>query len=57
MRHFARAGFQFLRADHGATMVEYGIVILIVAVLAVAAVKEIGHKVSKGFQSINSQLP
>jgi len=38
-------------------MVEYGLLILIIGVLCVLAVKEIGNKVSKGFESINANVP
>ena len=52
-----RAVRAFLRDDSGATLVEYGLLILIIAVLAVVTVRNIGGKVSKGFESINSNLP
>jgi Flp pilus assembly pilin Flp len=52
-----RSAIRFLRGEDGATLVEYGIVILIVACLAVLTVKQIGSKVSRGFESVNSQLP
>lgn len=38
-------------------MVEYGLLILIIAVLAVLTVRNIGAKVSKGFESVNANLP
>jgi len=52
-----RAVRRFLDEDHGATLVEYGLLILIIACLAVVTVKQIGGKVSKGFESLNSGLP
>jgi pilus assembly protein Flp/PilA len=57
MRHATRAVRTFLRDDSGATMVEYGLLILIIAVLAVVTVRTIGGKVSKGFESVNANLP
>jgi Flp pilus assembly pilin Flp len=57
MRLAPRAVRTFLNDEHGATLVEYGLLILIVGVLCVLAVKEIGHKVSKGFESINANMP
>ena len=57
MRLVPRAVRTFFRDESGATMVEYGLLILIIAVLAVVTVRSIGGKVSKGFESINSNLP
>jgi len=57
MRLATRAVRTFLDEEHGATMVEYGLLILIIGVLCVLAVKEIGNKVSKGFESINANVP
>jgi Flp pilus assembly pilin Flp len=57
MRLLGRAIRAFAQDDEAATLVEYGILILIVACLAVLTVKQIGAKVSKGFESVNSQLP
>jgi len=57
MRHELRAVRTFLRDDCGATMVEYGLLLLIIAVLAVVTVRTIGGKVSKGFESINTNFP
>ena len=57
MRLATRAVRTFLRDERGATMVEYGLLILIIAALAVVTVKSIGGKVSKGFESINANLP
>ena len=57
MRLAMRAVRAFLREENGATMVEYGLLILIIAVLAVVTVRSIGGKVSKGFESINTNLP
>jgi len=57
MRHATRVVRAFLVDDEGATLVEYGLLILIIGVLAVLTVKQIGGKVSKGFESINSNLP
>jgi pilus assembly protein Flp/PilA len=57
MRLATRAVHAFVRDEGGATLVEYGLLILIIAVLAVVTVRSIGGKVSKGFESINSNLP
>ena len=57
MRLATRAVRTFLRDESGATLVEYGLLILIIAVLAVVTVKAIGGKVSSGFESVNANLP
>ena len=57
MRLVTRAVRAFLRDESGATLVEYGLLILIIACLAVLTVRSIGGKVSKGFESINSNVP
>ena len=57
MRFATRAVRAFVEEDQGATLVEYGLLILIIAVLAVATVRQIGRKVSKGVQSMNANLP
>lgn len=45
-----------LRDDEGATMVEYGIMVALIAAVAILVVKAIGTKVSTAFQSVNSGL-
>ena len=57
MRHATRVVRAFFLEDEGATLVEYGLLILIIAVLAVVTVRQIGGKVSKGFESINANMP
>ncbi|HJU72631.1 MAG TPA: Flp family type IVb pilin [Gemmatimonadaceae bacterium] len=47
----------FVRDESGATLLEYGMLVLLIAVLCVAAIKAIGTKVSAGFTTINSNLP
>jgi Flp pilus assembly pilin Flp len=57
MRLLGRAVRKFAEDDEAATLVEYGLLMLIIACLAVLTVKSIGGKVSKGFESVNSELP
>ncbi|HJU72632.1 MAG TPA: Flp family type IVb pilin [Gemmatimonadaceae bacterium] len=47
----------FMKDEEGATLLEYGMLVLLIAVLCVAAIKAIGTKVSAGFTTINSNLP
>ena len=57
MHRATRAVRTFLRDEGGATLVEYGLLLLIIAALAVVTVRSIGGKVSKGFESVNANLP
>ena len=57
MRHATRVVRALILDDEGATLVEYGLLILIIGVLAVVTVRTIGSKVSKGFESINANMP
>ncbi len=44
-----------LAADEsGATMVEYGILVALVAAIVVAVVKVVGSKMNNGFENVNS---
>lgn len=43
--------------EDGAALVEYGMLVLLVALLCIIAVKTIGSKVANGFNSANSMLP
>ena len=44
------------RKEEGATMVEYGIMVALVAAVAIAVVKIVGSKVNNGFQSVNANM-
>ncbi|MDQ8167885.1 MAG: Flp family type IVb pilin [Gemmatimonadota bacterium] len=48
---------RFLHDDEGATLLEYGMLTLLITVLSIVAVKSIGVKVSNGFNTVNTQLP
>ena len=48
---------RFLRDESGATLLEYGMLTLLIAVLSIVAVKSIGQKVSTGMTTINTNLP
>jgi pilus assembly protein Flp/PilA len=43
--------------EDGAALIEYGMLVLLVALLCIVAVKSIGSKVSNGFNSANTLLP
>lgn len=47
----------FLREEEGAALLEYGMLVLLIAVLCIVAIKSIGQKVSTGFKTIDTNLP
>jgi pilus assembly protein Flp/PilA len=47
----------FVREEEGAALLEYGMLVLLIAVLCIVAIKTIGSKISNGFNSVNASLP
>ena len=45
-----------LRDDEGATMVEYGIMVALIAAVCIVLVTTLGKNVSNAFSSVNSSL-
>lgn len=45
-----------LRSDRGATAVEYGLLVALIAAVIVGIVVIVGHQVSNAFQSVSSQM-
>jgi Flp pilus assembly pilin Flp len=45
-----------LRADPGQSMVEYGIVVALIAIIAMAAIQAFGQGISQVFQQLLSQI-
>ena len=43
--------------EDGAALVEYGMLVALIAALCVVAVKAIGTKISTGFTAVNTALP
>ena len=48
---------RFLADEEGATLLEYGMLTLLITVLSIVAVKSIGKKVSTGFTTVDTSLP
>ena len=42
--------------ESGATMVEYGIMVALIAALSILVIKSIGSKVSNAFSSVNANM-
>ncbi len=47
----------FLKDEEGATAVEYGMMVALIAAVIVAVVKTLGGKVNTAFTTVNSNLP
>jgi pilus assembly protein Flp/PilA len=47
---------KFARGERGASMVEYGLLLALIAVIAIVAVKALGGSVSTKFSTVNSNL-
>lgn len=45
-----------LRDDEGATMVEYGVMVALIAAICIAVVTTLGQKVSNAFSTVNTSL-
>jgi pilus assembly protein Flp/PilA len=45
-----------LRNDRGATMVEYGIMVALIAAVCIAIVTTLGQSVSNAFSNVNASL-
>ena len=47
---------RFMRDEEGATMVEYGIMVALIAVVCLVAVQTLGTTINGVFTTINTQL-
>jgi len=45
-----------LRSDRGATAVEYGLLVALIAAVIVGIVIVVGHQVSNAFQSVSTSM-
>lgn len=48
---------KFLKEEDGAALLEYGLLLALIAAICVVAVMSVGQKVSKGFTSADAALP
>ena len=48
---------KFVKDEEGATAVEYGMMVALVAAVIVAVVKTLGGKVNTAFTTVNNALP
>lgn len=47
----------FIRDEEGAALVEYGLLIALIAALCIISIKSIGQKISTAFASVDTNLP
>jgi pilus assembly protein Flp/PilA len=47
---------RFVREESGATMVEYGVMVALIAALAIAVIKVVGSKVNNSFANVNNNM-
>lgn len=57
MSKIASLSKRFVRDDQGATLLEYGMLVLLITVLSIVFITSIGKKVSTGFSKVDSSLP
>ena len=57
MRSVIDAVASLAREEEGAALVEYGMLVLLIAVLCIVAIQGLGRKVSNGFETVNNTLP
>jgi len=56
MKNLTTAVRKFIREDDGAALVEYAILVALIAVIAIIFVTSLGKKVSNKFSEIDSKL-
>ncbi len=48
---------RFVKDESGATAIEYGLIVALIAVVIITAVSTLGTKLNKAFTSVGSSLP
>lgn len=56
MDRFARGIRKFVRDEDGAALVEYGILVALIAVVAIVVIATVGGKISAKFEEVSSKL-
>ena len=56
LKTWLQAKFDINADERGASMVEYGLLLALIAVIAIVAVKALGTSVSTKFSTVNSNL-
>lgn len=56
MKRLSSAVQKFVKDEEGAALVEYGILIALIAVVCIVLVATVGNKISAKFSEINAKL-
>jgi pilus assembly protein Flp/PilA len=48
---------RFLKDESGATMVEYGIMVAVIAAVSIAIIQSIGSKTTAAFKNVDGAMP
>lgn len=48
---------QFIDDESGATMVEYAVLVALIAVAAIVIIATLGTQIDQAFQSVSAQMP
>ena len=56
LQHLARSAERFIREEDGAALVEYGILIALIAVVCIILVALVGNKISAKFSEIDARM-
>jgi pilus assembly protein Flp/PilA len=56
-RRMLKLAKDLVRSEDGAALLEYGMLVLLIAVLCIVAIQTIGSKINNGFNSANAHLP
>ena len=57
IRRSAAFGKAFAADESGATAIEYGLIVALIAVVVITAVSTLGTKVNKAFTTVSNKLP
>lgn len=56
MERFSRAVRKFVAEEEGAALVEYGILVALIAVVAIIVIATVGNKISQKFSEVSAKL-
>jgi pilus assembly protein Flp/PilA len=57
MKKIANVFRGFMQEEEGAALVEYGMLLLLIALLCIVALRLLGSKTNNAFQNIQANLP
>jgi pilus assembly protein Flp/PilA len=57
IKHMSKFVTRFVKDESGATAIEYGLIVALIAVVIITAVGLVGTKLNTAFTTINTKLP